>query len=144
LPFCHSQIRLPKPKPTAYPLRISTLGDHIRKRRLDLKLFQAQVAARIGVDEATITNWEGNRTAPAVRHIPAIFEFLGYDPIPDPPSFPERLATYRRRLGLSQRRLAEKLGVDPTTVRDWEAGRHRPTEKSSDVIAKVLRIRQRP
>jgi transcriptional regulator with XRE-family HTH domain len=141
LPFCHSQIRLPKPKPTAYPLEINTLGDHIRKQRLHLNLFQKQVADRIGVSEATITNWEGNTTSPATRHVPAILEFLGYDPIPAPQGFQQRLAAARRRLGLSQRKLAEKLGVDPTTVRDWEAGRHYPIQRSLDVIANVLRRR---
>jgi transcriptional regulator with XRE-family HTH domain len=138
LPFCHSQIKLPKPKPISYPLRINTLGDHIRKRRLDLKLFQAQVADRIGVDETTITNWEGNTTSPAIRHFPAILGFLGFDPTPAAHSFPERLAAARKRLGLSQLKLAEKLSVDPTTVRDWEAGGHRPTEKKLHEIAKAL------
>jgi transcriptional regulator with XRE-family HTH domain len=114
------------------------LGDHIRNRRLDLKLFQKQVAGHIGVDQTTITNWEGNTTLPAIRHIPAILGFLGYDPFPAAQSFPERLAAARKRLGLSQRKLAEQLGVDPTTLRDWEAGRHRPTQKSLRVIARVL------
>jgi transcriptional regulator with XRE-family HTH domain len=140
LPFCHSQIRLPKPKPTAYPLRINTLGDHIRSRRLNLKLFQKQVADQIGVDATTITNWEGNTTSPAIRHIPAILEFLGYDPIPTAQGFPERLAAARKRLGLSQRKLAEKLGVDPTTVRDWEAGRHRPTKRNTGAVKRILAI----
>jgi DNA-binding XRE family transcriptional regulator len=34
----------------------------------------------IGVDEATIYNWEGNRTAPTVRLIPRIIQFLGCCP----------------------------------------------------------------
>jgi transcriptional regulator with XRE-family HTH domain len=138
LPFCHSQIKLQKPKPTSYPLKINTLGDYIRKRRLDLNLIQKQAAEQIGVHETTITNWEGNTTSPAIRHFPAILEFLGYNPIPAAHSFPERLAAARKRLGLSQRKLAEKLGLDPTTVRGWEAGRHHPTEKSLHVIARVL------
>jgi transcriptional regulator with XRE-family HTH domain len=138
LPFCHSEIRFPKPKPTAYPQSINTLGDHIRKRRLDLNFLQKQVADRIGVDETTITNWERNATAPAIRHIPAIIQFLGYDPAPPASTFPERIAAARKAHGLSQRKMAEKMGVDPTTLRGWEAGRHQPTKKSLDVIGGIL------
>jgi len=36
--------------------------------------------------------------------------------------------------------MAEKLGVDPATLLGWEAGRHQPTEKSLDVIERVLRL----
>jgi transcriptional regulator with XRE-family HTH domain len=82
LPFCHAELRAPKPKSDHYPTEISTLGDHIRKHRLDLDLMQRQVGEQIGVDEATITNWERNATDPAVRFIPAIIEFLDYDPLP--------------------------------------------------------------
>ncbi|MGD0156165.1 MAG: helix-turn-helix transcriptional regulator [Terracidiphilus sp.] len=141
LPFCHSEIRSPRPKPTAYPRTINTLGDHIRTRRLDLKLMQKQVADRIGVHQLTITNWERNATVPAIRHLPAIIRFLGYDPRPSANSIPDRLAAARRALGLSQRKMAAKLGVDPATLQGWEAGRRQPTGKSLDVIAGVLQVR---
>jgi transcriptional regulator with XRE-family HTH domain len=94
-------------------LRINTLGDHIPNRRLDLNLIQKQVAEQLGVDEMTITNWERNTNSPAIRHVPAILELLGYGPIPAAYSFPERLATARKRLGLSRRKLAGKVGVHP-------------------------------
>jgi transcriptional regulator with XRE-family HTH domain len=108
---------------------------------LDLKLLQKQVADHIGVDALTITNWERNATAPAVRYIPAIIQFLGYDPLPATSSLPERLAAARRVLGLSQRKMAVKLGVDPATLMGWEAGRHQPTGKSLDLIEGVFQSR---
>jgi len=86
----------------------------------------------------TIINWEGNATVPEVRYMPAIIQFLGHNPLPTPSSLPERLATARRVLGLSQRKMAAKLGVDPATLMGWEAGRHQPTGKSLDLIGKVL------
>jgi DNA-binding transcriptional regulator YiaG len=138
LPFCHREFRTAKPKPAYYPKQINSLGDHIRARRLDLRLLQGQVADQIGVHELTITNWESNATVPEVRYIPAIIRFLGYDPLPPNNSAPERLAAARRRLGLSQRKMAAKLGVDPSTLMGWEAGRHRPTGKSSGLIDQVL------
>ena len=124
--------------PANYPMEINSLGEHIRARRLSLKLLQKQVADQIGVHEMTITGWEGNATVPEVRYIPVIIEFLGYNPLPAAGSLPERLATARKALGLSQRKMAGKLGVDPATLMGWEAGRHRPTGKSLNLIARAL------
>jgi transcriptional regulator with XRE-family HTH domain len=107
---------------------------------MDLQLLQKQVADQIGVHELTITNWESNATVPEVRYIPAIIQFLGYNPLPAASSLPERLVTARRALGLSQRKMAAKLGVGPATLMGWEAGRHQPTEKILDVIRRVLQI----
>ena len=44
------------------PEELNTIGDHLRRRRLVLKLLQRQVADQIGVDKASIYNWEGNRS----------------------------------------------------------------------------------
>src|ERR1035437_4288052 len=139
LPFCHFELGAVRPKPAKYPKQINSLGDHIRARRLDLKLHQEQVANQIGVHEMTITSWESNATVPEVRFMPAITQFLGYNPLPAPSSLPERLAIARKALGLSQRKMANRIGVDPATLMGWEAGRHRPTGKSLDLIARVLR-----
>jgi len=138
LPFCHSEIRAARPKSERYPKELKSLGDHIRTRRLDLKLLQEQVADQIGVHELTVTNWEVNATVPEVRYMPAIIQFLGYNPLNTVSTLAERLATARRALGLSQRKMAEKLGVDPATLMGWEVGRHQPTGKSLDLIARVL------
>ena len=140
MPFCHADLRASKPSSIHYPQGINTLGDHIRARRLDLKLLQKQVADYIGVAYATITNWEGNTTSPEIRYIPAIVRFLGYGPQTPANSFSERLVTVRRTLGLSQRKMAKKLGVDPASILGWEAGRHQPTGKSLDLIGKVLQF----
>jgi DNA-binding transcriptional regulator YiaG len=66
--------------------------------------------------------------------------FLGYNPVPAANSLPEPLAAARRALGLSQRKMAGKPGVDPATLMGWEAGRHQPTGKSVELIGRVLQI----
>ena len=114
------------------------MGDHIRKRRLDLGLFQAQVAAQIGADEMTICNWELGRTEPEVRFIPKIIEFLGYNPLPSAQNFPEQIIRYRKTLGLSQTQLARRLGVDSGTVTRWETGGRKPRGKHMVVIQRWL------
>jgi transcriptional regulator with XRE-family HTH domain len=104
---------------------------------LDLKLLQKQVAEQIGVHGVTITNWERNASTPVIRYMPAILRFLGYDPLPSPAqSLPDRLRRARRKFGLTQRKMAERLGVDPSTLRDWENERHQPTEASLNLIRK--------
>jgi len=80
LPFCHSTFLGKKPLPASYPKELRTLGDHVRKRRLDLRLLQREVAALLDVSKSTLEGWEQNRHPPALRHIPAVVEFLGYSP----------------------------------------------------------------
>jgi len=57
-----------------------TIGDHLRKRRLDLGLLQGEVADRLGVTESSVTNWELSRTEPELRLLPGIVRFLEYTP----------------------------------------------------------------
>ena len=142
MPFCHIKLRALRNKVTISPTQINSLGDHIRARRLDRKLLQRQVATQIGVHEMTITGWERNATIPEDRYMPAIIQFLGYNPLPPANSLAERLTDARRRLGLSQRKMAVKLGVDPTTLMGWEAGRHQPTGKSLEIIGRILQSRE--
>jgi DNA-binding XRE family transcriptional regulator len=68
---------------------------------------------QIGVDKTTVCNWESNASLPAIRYIPAILQFLGYDPFPPAQTLAERLTTARKVLGLSQQKLALLVGVDP-------------------------------
>ena len=72
--------------------KLNSLGDHIRSRRLDLRLFQKDVASQIGVSTDTIILWESNAATPQLRHIPKIVKFLGYNPLPLPESLADALA----------------------------------------------------
>ena len=66
--------------------------------------------------------------------MPAIIRFLGYDPFPPANTLAEKLLLCRKTLGLSQEKLAKKLGVDESTLADWEAEKHRPTRRSLKLI----------
>ena len=59
------------------PTELRTIGDHIRRKRLTLKLTQDQVGEKLGVTGASIYNWESDDSKPSVLYIPAIIEFLG-------------------------------------------------------------------
>lgn len=102
-----------RPKNPYYPKDLTTLGDHIRKRRLDLGLFQKDVAKKLHTTTSTVINWEKNRCEPELKFYPAIMEFLGYCPIQHPKTLCEKLNLYRIHQGLSFRKLAQKMGVDP-------------------------------
>ena len=115
-----------------------TIGDHIRTRRLDLGLLQKEVAQQIGVIPDVITHWELNRCEPRTRYVPKIIEFLGYVPFSMGESFPEKLKAYRMLKGLTQVQLADELGVDPTTVRLWEAGAQKPMRRLRERIEQMI------
>ncbi len=106
-----------KPPQKAYPKSLVALGDHIRKRRLDLKLLQKDVGKLLGADKATVWNWENGYSDPQLRFIPRLIDFLGYDPfVPLSESIGARLLKYRKRHGLSQKELANKTtGISTKT-----------------------------
>ncbi|MHC4183281.1 MAG: helix-turn-helix domain-containing protein [Planctomycetota bacterium] len=127
--FCHITLKAQKLRPSAYPQTPNTLGDHLRKRRLDLKFLQKEVVQRLGVCNPSIYNWENNLTKPALRYIPKIIEFLGYTSNdPSAKTTGEMIVAYRQLLGLSQKKLACHLGIDPSTLGCWERDKRLPSE----------------
>jgi transcriptional regulator with XRE-family HTH domain len=113
-----------------YPDSCKTWGDWIKARRLDLKLTKRQLSLKFNVSDITIYLWERNRVQPSLGQIPKIIEFLGQDPYEkNAEKMGDKIREYRRIHGLTQRRLAVQLGIDPTTLAGWEKGDHRPTKR---------------
>jgi transcriptional regulator with XRE-family HTH domain len=104
------------------PTELRTIGDHIRRRRLELKMLQREVAVQLGVDTTCVFNWEAQISKPEIRYMPAIIAFLGYNPLPEVTTIGERLVRQRTTLGLTQKDAAERVGVDPSTLAKWERG----------------------
>jgi transcriptional regulator with XRE-family HTH domain len=139
LPFTHLTLKTPKPRNPAYPEHLRTLGDHIRNRRLDLGMHQRDVAVLVNATTSTVTNWEKNRTSPRLYLLPHIIKFLGYDPLQSNPStLGERIKQYRIQKGLSLKRLAKELGVDPGTLATWEKGNSEPRGKLKERLTLFL------
>jgi transcriptional regulator with XRE-family HTH domain len=111
-----------KPEKSAYPKELKTLGDHLRKRRLDLGLLQREVAQLLGVDVDRVCQWEMGHRQPNVSLVSRIIDFLGYVPGEPATSFPEALRIARRSAGLSQEQLAHRAHVDETSIAKWERG----------------------
>lgn len=81
----------------------------------------------------------GPDNRPSGRQIPKIIRFLGYSPYSFRRSLHERLKTYRKARGLSQKKLAKRLNVDPGTLARWESGRSRPMKDQLDRIEALCR-----
>lgn len=144
LPFCDITLKAPKPLSSQYPQTLTTLGDHLRKKRLDLKLIQRDVAKMLEVETDTVTYWETNRVEPSPAFIPKIIDFLGYVPLsilPDDPR--KRFVVYRKLAGLSQEEFARKLRVDPGTLRKWEKGKLLSSEIEQSISSSFLETIQR-
>lgn len=103
-----------------------TLGDHIKKVRKERGLLQREVAKALRVDSMSLVNWEKNRTKVGARFMPAIIQWLGYDPSPSAGSLGEWIVIARTRRGLARRALAAALGWDESVLRKYEEDRRSP------------------
>lgn len=112
-----------------YPEAPITLGEHLRKRRLDLRHTQEQSAKYFAISVTTYNYWEANRVTPSISKSPKITIYLGYDPFPAPKGFSESVRALRRHLGLDRQRFAKLLGVDSKSVLNWETARTVPFQK---------------
>jgi transcriptional regulator with XRE-family HTH domain len=121
------------------PIEPKTVGDHIRRRRLELKLLQKDVAKQLGVCQPSVYNWEANRSQPDIRYIPAIIQFLGYDPLPSVEGLGAQLVQRRIALGLSQKEAARRIGVDPGTLARRERDEREPAGKFAEAVERFLR-----
>lgn len=117
--------KLPKPK---------TFGEHLRIARLKRDWLIKDLAAQLQVSSATVIHWEKMGARPEyslLRKLKQIFsEIAMLDPVliyADYPLKPktsgEHLKKKRLHLDLSQKEMAERLGVSTDALRDWEAGR---------------------
>jgi transcriptional regulator with XRE-family HTH domain len=126
LPFCQSHLSTKKPASARHPRVLRHVGDHLRKRRLDLGLLQRDVAERLGASTTTITSWELGHTAPALGWMSHIVRILGFDSRPGPDAIGSRLRHHRQGRGISQEAMARRLAIDPGTLARWERGSREP------------------
>jgi transcriptional regulator with XRE-family HTH domain len=121
-----------------YPECPKKIGEHIRKRRMDQKLFQRDVAGIIGVTECTINNWENGEIEPETKYIPMIIYFLGYTPFECPGDILGRLSYFKRIKGLTFRGLGELMGRDHEQLADWLRSQKKPNPRNLENINRFL------
>lgn len=69
------------PQPLLIILRISkypsgTLGEIIRKWRVEQGIFQKDFAKMLGVDEMTVVNWETGKRVPLKKNLERLSKFI--------------------------------------------------------------------
>lgn len=138
LPFGPITLKSLRSKP--YKENPQTLGERLRKPRIELNLFQKAAARRLGVSEHGYLGWELDRKSPTVRSMCRIIKFLGYDPWPAGTTIGDQLRARRRVLGLTQGQAATQLGIDEGTLRRYESGEWKPKGVRLMLIQSLIKL----
>lgn len=127
-----------KLKPKNYPENPKTIGEHLRRVRIDKNLLQREVADIIEVDTATIENWEKGKAKPQPKFHLQIIDFLGYAPesLGDNTKLNNPLFLYRMKNDLTQKQLAKMLEIDKSTIQANEAGMRPMIERTKRKLKK--------
>lgn len=115
--FSHLVLRGSKPWNSLYPEELITLGDHLRKKRLDRNKSQPQVAYELKVDVESILAWEHNKNTPTPKYASRVIKFIGYFPFDCSNESLKRLVLYARMVaGHSLKQMASEVGLDSSTI----------------------------
>ena len=137
-PFSRTSKLAQKPL-KGYPKEVVSVGDHIRAKRLRLKLWQVDLAKILQVSTETITNWETGRSNPNIKYYPAIIQFLGYIPFTlDLSTVGNKVKYYRIVNGLSHRNMGKLVNRDASTIVSWENANLVPNEASLLLLKKLF------
>lgn len=130
-------------------------GQRLRFLRESMGLSNKELARRSGVSSTTITNAEKGRLTLRVPTAVKLARVMGISPgfllidngLSDNEKLAERLRNVRYMLGMTQADFADMIGVNATSVRDWELGERELTDKCRKLIQvvanEVLRRKER-
>jgi len=140
LPFSRFEVSVPKPLKYNLIENPVTVGEMMRNRRLQLRLFQKEVAKLMGADEATIYHWENNKYPIHRRYNGKIIKFLGYYPFPlDLKTLGGRIQCYLNLHGCTHEDFAKLVGVDESTVTLWRRNKKKPLKRSLPKVLECLK-----
>lgn len=118
----------------------TAVGDKLRLVRLSAGKLQSELAEHLGIDRITYLRYENGQVSEHNMNIEILKEtalfcgrsydycFNAYHAFLDR-GVGNQLREYREQHGLTQAKLAGKLGIYPTTVKRWESGESRPSPK---------------
>ena len=67
------------------PTQPTTIGGHLRRRRMQLGIFQPEVARMLGVSTVTLSRWESDKIYPTWEFHQPIITYLRHDPFANAP-----------------------------------------------------------
>ena len=139
MPYYRWSITGERPRP-GYPKELKTLGDHLKRRRLDQGLTQKEAGEQLGVSPGSVQNWETGGTSIEVRYYPVLIEFLKYNPLPPAETLGQAIRRARLSRGWPRKRLAAECDVDEVTVKRIELGTPGMMTRSWKVVCDALGI----
>ena len=144
LPFCHLTLKGVRCPAWAYrgQMRSSkempqTIGEHLRKHRLELRMKQKDVAVSLGLKTNPIERWERGVAEPNVGRLPPVIRFLGYVPFECNQTPASQFLFLRRCCGMTQTRLAKRLGCNLSSVWRWENGMADGAQKFESAMVRI-------
>ena len=124
-----------RPVLNCYPMNPQTLGEHIRKRRMDLNMTKKAMAIKFNVNEMTVGTWENNKHVPPPKHYANLIKYIGYLPFETKNlSLGKQLYYARQVAGLTQEKLSRLIKIDESSLRLIELDQRKPQSK----IYKIL------
>ena len=116
-----------------------TLGEHLRKARIQRSLSQPQVAQILGTDAETILNWEKNRCTATPKWAKKIIEFLGCLPFEWKDKDLKTQVKYARIMaGQNQKQMGIEIKVDPSTIYKILLGKSTPLPETIEKIQSYI------
>ena len=86
MPFCDRVVSVSRDKylplrnrGIPVPTEPTTIGGHLRRRRLKLRIFQSEAARLLRVSTVTLSRWECDKVFPTAPHHTEVVAYLGYD-----------------------------------------------------------------
>ena len=114
-------------------------GIPFKKKRLELKLRQVDVARLLNTTEDSVRFWETDRSKPQINLAPRIIKFLGYNPyLVGTNAMGGRIKHYRILHGLSHKKMGQIIGVDAATISTWETGKLKPNDVNLKRLQEIL------
>lgn len=140
MPFCHWSLKAKKTPTPRLPEHLHHLGDHLRRRRLELGLNRTAMAKRLGIEVSAYCRWEKGTSIPELHRRDQIAAHLGYRPpveVPKDAPLGVQVRAWRVAHGLTIARAALRAGVDPKTLGSLERGGH-VSEATRDAVRTLL------
>lgn len=130
---------------------MATIGENIRMLRKIRKMTQKELGELCGIDEANIRKYELNNQIPRVETIKKIADALDVStftlmddvlPPDEPTSLPlkENIRKIRILRGLKQKQLAQKSGLSPNSISEYESGYRTPSIDALEKLSKALTV----
>ena len=120
------------------------IGDKIRALRKQAGITQEELGDLLSVSYMTVRRWEAGKVVPRLDEIKALANALKVqeqDFLSDnTEAFHLKLRELRKKAGLNQTQLAEKIGVSLLTLFRWEKGERQPRVEDIRKLANALNV----